>query len=231
MNQITAKGFPSRLGVARTGLLVGALFMLGLPQSAKADTVYTYTGSADTYCSGTYASSGTTCAGTDALSITFDTPLTGINLVDGYLSPYVASFTITDGTGLSITNLTGGANFYVSTNNYGMITAWSIYAESDSVDPYYQAHTSNTLEYNIPFTYSYDYSTTDSGQNPESGQYSSVGEGASSLPGSWTETTSPGTGVFTIPTPEPATGILMLVGVGFVLVVRKRIVKRPPQAT
>jgi hypothetical protein len=55
--------------------LLGLLYLL-LPGSLRADTIFTYTGNAYTDCSGVY-----TCTPTPpALSITFETTLTGTQL-------------------------------------------------------------------------------------------------------------------------------------------------------
>lgn len=181
--------------------------------------------STDTYCSGTYASTGASCGGTYALSITIDRALTCVDCDSSpgdvallpYVSlPYITSFTVTDGTGLSITSLTGSIKLGASTDSSGAITAFWLYAQSNSTDPYFEAGAYSAPEYNIPFLFSYDYSDTLEGQNPETGLYSSSGEGASQLPGSWTETTSPGTGTFTISAPEPSSLVLMLAGVAVV---------------
>lgn len=110
--------------------LLGLLCLM-LAGSLRADTVYTYTGNAYTYCSGTYASGGTTCAGTYALSITFDvianTPRD--NLI--WLGPGsditadVSTFSFTDGTGLTLSQANSTYDhFYVATDSSGNFTQW-----------------------------------------------------------------------------------------------------------
>lgn len=81
-----------------------------VPGSLRADAVYTYTGGTDTYCSGTYASDGT-CAGNYVLSWTIDMPMECVDCGQSgvfNLTPYVKSFTVTDGNGLFITNPLNG---------------------------------------------------------------------------------------------------------------------------
>lgn len=202
------------------------LILATVAPNGRADTVYTYTGSVDTFCSGTYAAIGSTCAGQHSLSMTIDTPLTCVDCTLGVSwLPHIASFAIVDGAGLSLTSLTAGMDMSAATDKHGRITAWWLYAESDSSDPYYQTYTSNVAVHNIPFSFSYDYSDTFSGQNRDSGAYLHAGEGASQSAGSWTEETSPGTGTFTIHTPEPGSlALILLAGlIGFVTrLVRRR---------
>lgn len=111
------------------------LLCLVLPGSLQAQTVYTYTGNAynPADCFGVYCSGGPY-----ALSITFDTTLTGsaldnltVNTVTGGdLTADISSFSFTDGI-LAINQ--GNANlspdftfFDVSTDNNGNITAWAL---------------------------------------------------------------------------------------------------------
>jgi hypothetical protein len=212
----------------RPKFVVSIVFSLGclcimLPSSLRADTIYTYTGAPDAYCSGTYAS---VCPDV-ALSITIDMSSTCVSCaapfgVDNESLPDITSFSVTDGTGLDITNLTGSIKFGATTNATGAITSFWVYAESGPpTDTFYQAGAYSTAEANIPYSYSYDYSTTFMDQNPETGLYAISGLGASILPGTWTETTTPGTGTFTITAPEPSSFVLLLAGIAFVVMVRK----------
>jgi len=220
------------------GVVLVLFFLAMVAPGARSDSVYTYTGGTDTYCSGTYASSGRSCSGPDSLSITVDTSLTCANCVigltqSGDLTSEIESFTITDGTGLSISNLTGSIVFDAATNGAGQIIAWWLYAQSNSDSPYYEAHSGSVPEFNIPFSYSYDYSDTFSDQNPNTGVYGQAGEGASSWPGLWTVTTTPGTGTYTN-VPEPDCLVLTILGLGLILanavVLRKRVRVALPEA-
>jgi hypothetical protein len=109
--------------------LLGLLWCMQ-PNTARADTSYTYTGNPFTLCGGegvtTYTCNGTT----PALSITFDiaNPL-GANLNLKNIANKLVSLTITDGTGLDITlaNATSGL-FEFSTDASGNITDWAIEA-------------------------------------------------------------------------------------------------------
>jgi PEP-CTERM motif-containing protein len=109
--------------------LLGPLCLM-LPDSLQADTTYSYQSSPYTTCFGTY-----TCSGT-ALSITFNTSLTGTsldNLNQANITPTITSFTMTDGNGVDINmvNATPGVSFVIDTNSSGQITQWSINAAID----------------------------------------------------------------------------------------------------
>jgi PEP-CTERM motif-containing protein len=105
------------------------LLCLMLPSALRADTIYTYTGNAFNSCGGNY-----TC-GTPALSITFTTNLMGSalnNLAYSDISSTITSFTMSDGFGLSNTNLNSPSFiFIISTNGSGAITNWAI----ESISP------------------------------------------------------------------------------------------------
>ena len=104
--------------------MVLGLLCLMLPSALRADTLYSYTGNPFNSCIGNY-----TC-GTPALSITFTTSLTGAalnNLSFADISSTITSFTMSDGTGLSNTNLNStSVLFALSTNSAGAITGWDI---------------------------------------------------------------------------------------------------------
>jgi hypothetical protein len=131
-------------------VLLGLLCLM-LPGSLRADTVYTYTGVPLLWdCSGTYASSGT-CAGTYAISVTLDvakpllTPYIPIPISNPPtdITPLVLSFTITDGSGLSITKANAiDYNFRIGTGLNGGITGWGIDATTE-----YQTTTMGVLYY------------------------------------------------------------------------------------
>jgi hypothetical protein len=107
-----------------------SLLSLMLPRSLCADTIYTYTGNPYTLCDGLYYCSGTS----PALSITFDVPLAGDQLDKLPYGPApFSSFSITDGTGLYITQANAvepgiipPMDFEIATDPTGAITDWSI---------------------------------------------------------------------------------------------------------
>lgn len=104
--------------------MVLGLLCLILPTALRADTMYAYTGNAFNNCVGNY-----TC-GTPGLSITFTTNLTGAalnNLAYSDISSTITSFTMSDGFGVSNTNLNSPSFiFIISTNGSGAITNWAI---------------------------------------------------------------------------------------------------------
>jgi hypothetical protein len=116
------------------GLL--GLLCFTLPSVAQADTAYTYTGNAYTSCTGAYASGGT-CVG-DALSITFDTTLTGSaldNLPLTDITPYVSSFSFSDGVASS-TQADGYLQvFQIATDSSGDIIEWVMSTFSEPGGP------------------------------------------------------------------------------------------------
>ena len=122
--------------VVSIGLLSLMCFML--PGSLRADTLFIYTGNKYTGCFGTYASSGTTCAGPYAMSITLDvmagTPLDNLTLYGpgSDITADVSAFSFTDGTGLNINkgNAGGVYSFQLGTDALGNITFWNVSAGS-----------------------------------------------------------------------------------------------------
>ena len=118
-------------------LLSLGLLCLMLPYSLWADTIYTYTGNPYTVCQVVYYCSGTL----PALSITFDVPLAGAELDNLPLGPIpVSSFSITDGTGLYITqanavDVNRPVAFDISTTSTGAIFFWSIVVQAYELFP------------------------------------------------------------------------------------------------
>ena len=122
MNTFTTKSYLSRLGSPGAMLLTGALFAIFLAPSAKAGTIYTYTGNAYTTCGGTYCTGGPY-----ALSVAFTTTLTGSSLVNlpyTDISATITSFTFSDGNGLTIQSSLQSLD--ISTNVSGNISTWLI---------------------------------------------------------------------------------------------------------
>jgi len=219
---------------------LGSLCLM-LPNSLRADTTYTYTGNPYNFCSGTYAPGGMSnaCSNPYALSITFHTTLSGNQLdnlvlnstqdiasahcsgcvgiadISGNLTGYVSSFSITDGSGFSITQAdTVNYGFDVTTDNNGNILEWFIYAQSyppGGTGTFYQALTESGLGLGAVVDGSLleSYDGTVAGTEV-SGNFTEVGGGDSD------STASPflisGPGQWTMSVPEPPS--LLLIGTG-----------------
>ena len=192
-------------------LFLFAAMILSAP--AKADTVYTYTGNPYTFCAGTYSCNGTT----PALSVTFDTTLTGSALDNltldstGNITADITSFTITDGSGVTITLADAPATylFDIGTDGNGAIQSWAM-----------DVFLSNSIPFTDAFT-SYDPFAGDDG-NDQSGYGRTAptgtiqaggGDGDSyRAPGIWSSSVDP------VATPEPSNLLLLssgLIGLGF----------------
>lgn len=190
--------------------------------NAHADS-FTYTSSPYTACDGTY-----TCTGTaPALSITFDTSLTGSaldNLTDDIITGTISSFTFTDGALVTITNLNATHAFFeIDTNSTGQITEW-VFDVADS-----QASGAATVAFACNDTFSDPtlVLACPAGQlsNPltlaESASTSNA-QGALVAAGDFENRglASPLTPTSVVP--EPASFVLLLIGIGLVFVLRKR---------
>ncbi len=95
-----------------------------IESSATGSTTYAYTGNPFTSCNGTYCTGGPY-----ALSLSFVTTLAGsalVNLPYTDISSTIKSFSVTDGTGLVITEKTVGAyaGISISTDASGNIVGW-----------------------------------------------------------------------------------------------------------
>jgi PEP-CTERM motif len=223
---------------------VGLLWLVVLPSSSRADTSYTYTSNLYNSCSGTYAPSGinNVCPQPYALSLTVDTTLSknqldnlalnfaadyaaihssgfGISQVVGNLTPYISSFSFTDGSGFSITQANATKyGFDVTTDSKGNIQSWVIFAEifpSSGSGPVYLAQTesgfglgadaSSVLE-------SLDFSLVGTEVN---GNFTQIGSGEADSTASPFQIDSPGQWTRV---PEPSTVCLLgigLAGLGF----------------
>ena len=114
-----------------TGLL--GLLCLALPDSVRADTVYTYTGKAYTDCLGVYCTGGPF-----ALNVTFDvlagTPLDNLTLGGtGLITADVSTFSFIGGTGLEISLPTATSySFDMATDSSGNLLSWFIFASTQN---------------------------------------------------------------------------------------------------
>lgn len=213
---------PARPALLFSGLLLLSFLCLMLPAPLRADTVYTYTGNDYTSCSGTYASSGTTCAGPFALSITFATSLAGSQLDNlvfgstGDITPDITSFSVSDGAGLSITNADADAffDFDIGTAADGSILKWGIVITSQSAPPYEIVQTISDFP---------DVMDS-SGNTGTEGQF--LGRGLNSDDsGKWVTSS-------VVTTPEPSTGLLLALGLlGLVATRLRRHLLRPSGLT
>jgi hypothetical protein len=178
------------------------MLVLSFAPKAGADTEYKYQGQPYYLCLGSYGDSSDHCLGAYALSITFETPyegaaLEGLNRLSTGLMIPVDSFSMTDGSGLLITQANAVADgFSITTDASGDITGWFIVAYTDVHQP---------ISY-------YVQTATDGDLVPEASSTCCArdGQGDGTATGTWTMMAIPlgsGTGV-----PEPST--LLLVGVG-----------------
>ena len=212
--------------------LLGALCFL-LPGSLRADTLYTYTGNPYTHCDPTYVCNGTT----PFLSITIDTTLSGASLdnlvqgtvIGGDLTASVSSYTMSDGTGLSITQLNECATSItcaplildVGTDASGNITGWEIQGQT----------TTGPLTDNFVLSCSNNLSCSTGDESLGelcggiSGCVSTGGGSIADDPGTWScKEVGPNGGLgpcSSTPVPEPGGASLMLAGIGLVFVIWK----------
>lgn len=146
MNTLTGRNFLSRLRAARAVLIAGAVFAMGLAPSAKAGTIYTYVGNDYTTCGGIYCTGGPY-----ALSVTFETTLTGnalANLPFTDITATITAYAFTDGSGLTLddgNNASGQLDIEISTNASGSIVAWFAGAYTSP------ANTQMQTNWNSPF--------------------------------------------------------------------------------
>ncbi len=135
MNKSTAKNFRSLTRVAQAVLIAGALLAIGPMQSARADTIYKYTGNHFSYV-------GT---GPDVTNLSGSfTVLSALAANTTYtLTPYTAGGTITNLSftdGRSVWNLSNyvtdptNSKFSVITNATGNIVSWWLHIYSSSGD-------------------------------------------------------------------------------------------------
>jgi hypothetical protein len=207
------------------GLLT--LLCLMLPRSLRAQTVYTYTGNPYNFCVGTYAPSGinNVCPNPYALSLTFDTTLTGsaldnLTLGTGNITPDVTSFSFGDGSGFSLTQA-GATNFsaVIATDSNGNILSWVISAQdypASGTGPFSQGLTESGYGLGTvaddTLLESYDgvsYGTVSNGNFTEvGGAFADSTQPPNQISGAenWTVTT----------TPEPSS--LLLMGTGLLAV-------------
>jgi PEP-CTERM motif len=188
MNTFTTKSYLSRLGSPVAMLLTSALVAIFLTPSAKAGTIYTYTGNAYTTCGGTYCSGGPY-----ALSVAFTTTLTGSSLANlpyTDISATITSFTFSDGSGLT---LHSNLQFLdISTNASGKISTWLIGACGTTCDTQMQTNWHSPVGFNPGA----DFSETTANF---AGNYGIV-------------LANPGTWVASSTIPEPSTFVLLAIG-------------------
>jgi hypothetical protein len=178
------------IGRAVRVLLVGTLLAIGLAQSTRAQTVYTYTGNLFTTFGLPYSCVLPLGECQVTGSFTVPTPLAA-NLAYGSITP--SSYSFTDGTNTRATTIPGdfAAIFKIATDSVGNINQWYIYLYS--VDGLQGIVT---------------YDITAGNEDSTFGNHGSAGLAyEQSNPGAWVTTT---TGVTT--TPEPSTALLYLTG-------------------
>ena len=201
---------------------IAILFAAMSVPAAYADATYNYVGNSFTSCSGFwYPTSGTTCQGQVQLS--FETSLTTPmldNLVNQDISPTVITGFGWDGnpyTGKIICSgfdvcdnefNTGFFSIVISTNAIGVITSWSIFATNTNDG----AGVTSVIESSNSTGDSGRIDTFNTNCDPALGACN--GQGSVSTPGTWSGP---------VPTAEPATAGLMLVGMALLMLTRQRI--------
>jgi len=188
---------------------LAALAFIATPLALAGSIQFTISNDIYNECSGVYC-----IGGPYSLAVTFDVP-SGTNVdnltftqgpldtgTGGNIEPYITSFSLTDGTGLQITNLnvTGNDWFNIATDGSGNITAWYINTSSPNA-------TAGTYWFpTYPQVY---YVSGDSGGSGNCFEYGQSSLPATSCQGSVSTQPvgSSGTGV-----PEPSS--LFLLGAG-----------------
>jgi hypothetical protein len=196
--------------------LTFAVFALVVCVAAPAATMTQYTYSGDTYtasaCAGSYCTGGPY-----ALTVTFDTSLTGAALdnlpYNTDITSDITSFSISDGSGFGLTQTTASSyNFQIGTDGSGNLDWWQINV-AVSPPPYFEPGSSAAeatfLAYYYPnYPQILDRTAwTDGSVQGECFNYGSVV--TSGCLGNWTMQTIGGT----TGAPEPSSGVL--VGAGF----------------
>jgi hypothetical protein len=174
-----------------------AFLSLGLARTLRADTTYTYTGNAYTECQGLYAvggseltPAGSPCAKQYAISAVLDflagTNLDNLPLTD--ITSDLATFSVTDGNGFFVANHFSEGNVYyadleIATDANGNITAWGIEACTNGDEICFLSSNQSDSSFDNPTG---EFGDQYSGQVVDN-------------PGIWS-------------TPEPALGVMLLVG-------------------
>jgi len=173
--------------------MISFVISLAVGSPAQANTNYTYTGNSYTLCSGNYC-----VGGPYALSVMFETTLTG-NALDNLsfqnIIASITSFAFTDGTGLTLNQNTVGVgdSFDISTDGAGDIVKWFVggYADGGQVQMQTNWHSPYSFQPGADFS----ETTVSFG-----GAFGFV----SNNPGIWVGVTSP--------VPEPCTLLLLSFG-------------------
>ena len=220
--------------------LLGLLWLI-LPCLAEADTEFTYTGLPYNFCAGTYAPGGINdvCSQPYALSLTFDTTLSGSQLdnltltstvcrsgpcigtpltspTGGDLTSYVTSFSFADGSGFLLTQANATQyNFDITTDSSGNIQSWAIYAvvvPPDGTGTYYQAITESGFSLGTSAGYVESLDNTEALAESSGVITGEIALGACDSNGSPYVMSSPSQWTITS-TPEPSSLLLLVTGV------------------